>query len=621
MALTDREIWESGYKYVPNQEYLLNPFRTPTTTDDDDETTPGSGTGSGTGINMGHEEEFEGGTPPGLEQTWTREREPENVLTNTFDNTGVDELNQKIYDKMAADADIFQTGTSKFPGEPGYGKAPGYMNKDLWTGLNKNSQEDFMAQYPEYFSQGRVPETGILQSLKNKFFQPGYRRELGNRLYSQYQRGQKLPSFLAGIARAQSPFNSESKNYNKNFVDQLNYLEGLDGYIGRDGRSGHLRYGPKSVLSGQNVISGFGSNNYDTQLAKKREWFEARKDAGKSYSKKNYQQTKDEIKAWNNSPDNPKNKNKQIVETQETDGDNTGGDNIGYDEPTSGSDGEFGPGSWMIADGGMVKDAPRRFFNGGLASVLNQRSFRNGTGRDAPKFLKGADKENWLAGYTALPLNEFLINPFEETARAGDPPDGGTTPPDGGGGGGGSGSGHEEEFEGGTPPGNGDEPPVGGYPGSEDEWGDLSDPDNPLYEPPTVPDYGFDIDGNFIGEGDPNWGPDPDYGFDEDENFIGEGPGGDPGPEHDDWGGDWGFYNRGGRVYLNLGGLASILTGDPTPREIEAYSKGIYKNDPSGSGEFNWELSNNNYGGRSSVMDRIGSAYGGPIDFYRYGRR
>jgi len=49
MALTDREIRELGWNYVPNQEYLLNLFEPPTTTDDDDETTPGSGTGSGGG--------------------------------------------------------------------------------------------------------------------------------------------------------------------------------------------------------------------------------------------------------------------------------------------------------------------------------------------------------------------------------------------------------------------------------------------------------------------------------------------------------------------------------------------------------------------------------------------
>ena len=49
-----------------------------------------------------------------------------------------------------------------------------------------------------------------------------------------------------------------------------------------------------------------------------------------------------------------------------------GGDNIGYNEPGPSADhGEFGPGSWMIADGGMVKDAPRRpYGKGGIVDLL-----------------------------------------------------------------------------------------------------------------------------------------------------------------------------------------------------------------------------------------------------------
>ena len=99
-----------------------------------------------------------------------------------------------------------------------------------------------------------------------RFFQPKIRGTLGNRLQRQFQTGQKLPSPLAKIAGAQSPFNIDSKNYNPDFVDQLNYLEGMDGLIGMS--SVGLKYGPESVLAGKNVISGFGSNNYLTALNK-----------------------------------------------------------------------------------------------------------------------------------------------------------------------------------------------------------------------------------------------------------------------------------------------------------------------------------------------------------------
>jgi hypothetical protein len=99
-----------------------------------------------------------------------------------------------------------------------------------------------------------------------KFFQGKERGTLGNRLQKQFELGQKLPSPLARIAGAQSPFNINSKNYNPDFADQLNYLEGMDGLIGMS--SVGLKYGPESVLAGKNVISGFGSNNYLTALNK-----------------------------------------------------------------------------------------------------------------------------------------------------------------------------------------------------------------------------------------------------------------------------------------------------------------------------------------------------------------
>ncbi|BCV04012.1 MAG: hypothetical protein CM15mV77_400 [uncultured marine virus] len=38
--------------------------------------------------------------------------------------------------------------------------------------------------------------------------------------------------------------------------------------IGRDPNSGILKYGPGSVLAGKNVISGFGSNDYEAALNK-----------------------------------------------------------------------------------------------------------------------------------------------------------------------------------------------------------------------------------------------------------------------------------------------------------------------------------------------------------------
>jgi len=202
---------------------------------------------------------------------------------------------------------------------------------------------------------------------------PKVRGTLGTRLSNK----PRIPLPAAIASWSMSPFNTESRNYNENFVDQLNFLESLGApgsYIGRDQRSGHLRYGPDSVLSGQNVISGFGSNNYATQLAKKLAWFEAR-DKEKRNEKK-YQQTKDEITAWDNSPDNPKNKNKPTGPTYVPNTPQPPGGQQGHNEgmaelspPDPVSD-EWGDMSYMIARGGLAQRAPRgNYFNGGIASL------------------------------------------------------------------------------------------------------------------------------------------------------------------------------------------------------------------------------------------------------------
>ncbi len=119
-----------------------------------------------------------------------------------------------------------------------------------------------------------VPKQNLLQkgigSIKDffgKFSSPKIQGELGTRLAKQYTMGQKLPSFIGAIAGTQSPFNPKSKNYNPLLEDQLNIAEAND-KVGRDPNSGILKYTENSVLSGQNVISGFGTNDTEKQLEK-----------------------------------------------------------------------------------------------------------------------------------------------------------------------------------------------------------------------------------------------------------------------------------------------------------------------------------------------------------------
>ena len=95
-----------------------------------------------------------------------------------------------------------------------------------------------------------------------KFLQGRERGTLGTRLANQPRL--PLPASIAAYSR--SPFNPDSPTYNPDFEDQLNFLELGDGLIGLS--SVGYKYGPNSVLSGQNVISGFGTNDYLKQLNK-----------------------------------------------------------------------------------------------------------------------------------------------------------------------------------------------------------------------------------------------------------------------------------------------------------------------------------------------------------------
>lgn len=120
--------------------------------------------------------------------------------------------------------------------------------------LEKTYLTESYDDLPDY-----MKEDGLLSFLPNRI-----RGQLGNRLQKQFDMTQKMPSIFAALAGMQSPFNPNSANYNRNIAEQLNYLEGEDGLIGRS--SVGLKYGPESVLFGKNVISGFGTNDYEQAL-------------------------------------------------------------------------------------------------------------------------------------------------------------------------------------------------------------------------------------------------------------------------------------------------------------------------------------------------------------------
>jgi hypothetical protein len=91
-------------------------------------------------------------------------------------------------------------------------------------------------------------------------------------------------TLVGRMAAMRNPLNPKASNYNPSLQGQIDMLEDMTGtrvfgtsdnlqfedaaMIGRDPNSGLAKYGPGSVLSGQNVVSGFGTNDYIGQLDK-----------------------------------------------------------------------------------------------------------------------------------------------------------------------------------------------------------------------------------------------------------------------------------------------------------------------------------------------------------------
>jgi hypothetical protein len=111
------------------------------------------------------------------------------------------------------------------------------------------------------------PPTTMMGKAKNflqELSSPQVRGTLGTRMANQPKL--PIPSFASFLSNYTSPFNIKSKSYNPLLEEQLNFAETQEGIIGRDPNSGLLKYGPESVLAGKNVISMFGTNDYEKML-------------------------------------------------------------------------------------------------------------------------------------------------------------------------------------------------------------------------------------------------------------------------------------------------------------------------------------------------------------------
>ena len=93
-----------------------------------------------------------------------------------------------------------------------------------------------------------------------------------NKVMSGGMSGIMGPAALIGgavmLGRAFNPLNPNAKNYSPNLAGQIDYLSGKNNFIGTNPNTGLAVYGPGSVLAGKNVVSMFGTNNYQKALDK-----------------------------------------------------------------------------------------------------------------------------------------------------------------------------------------------------------------------------------------------------------------------------------------------------------------------------------------------------------------
>ena len=89
------------------------------------------------------------------------------------------------------------------------------------------------------------------------------------------------------FAAMNNPLNPNAANYNPRLQGQVEDLNKINFLSGSSGQTGPYRItgGP---LQNKNLVSMFGTNDYDEMLAKRAAWFQRRKDEDKGFSQKNW---------------------------------------------------------------------------------------------------------------------------------------------------------------------------------------------------------------------------------------------------------------------------------------------------------------------------------------------
>ena len=110
-----------------------------------------------------------------------------------------------------------------------------------------------------------------------------------------------IPSMFLNALNFRNPLSERSSNYNPALAGQIEDLRNVDFGGGKTGSWLGTQSSPYQIaggpLAGKNLVSMFGTNDYDEMLADKAGWFQKRKDDDKAFSQKNWDAILAEIAA------------------------------------------------------------------------------------------------------------------------------------------------------------------------------------------------------------------------------------------------------------------------------------------------------------------------------------
>ena len=152
---------------------------------------------------------------------------------------------------------------------------------------------------PHNFEFGNQWQTPDKRNLLQRGFDYAMDTNLGQKMRTGYNIGKEkyvMPTIgvIGMLANQVNPLNPQSRNYNPELQGQIDQLQ-ASGHLGGYDPSGPYKI-TSGPLKGKNLVSGFGTNDYDEMLAKKIDWFEKRKAEKKSISDKAYKKALEEKK-------------------------------------------------------------------------------------------------------------------------------------------------------------------------------------------------------------------------------------------------------------------------------------------------------------------------------------